>query len=96
MSVDCIITTAGLFSPSRIEGQLIYSLYSYSFVIIRRPHCPEIENHPTKETSFFLSRTVRSISAFMSANLSNSWKKCMNMYTYSVYVNIMLIYYIIL
>ena len=53
MSVDCIITTAGLFSPSRIEGQLIYSLYSYSFVIIRRPHCPEIQNHPTKETSFF-------------------------------------------
>jgi len=53
MSVDCIITTAGLFSPSRIKGQLIYSLYSYSFVIIRRPHCPEIQNHPTKETSFF-------------------------------------------
>ena len=32
-----------------------------------------------KKRHFFLSRTVRSISAFMSANLSNSWKKCMKM-----------------
>jgi len=96
-AIDCIITSFGEFTSIENKSSVIYTLYFYSFNYSRCLCCPEIQNHHTEEVNiFFSSRTVRPISAFMSACLTNSWKIRLNMYAYSFYVKIMLIYCIIL